>query len=295
MDLSIIIVSWNVKDRLKANLEKLFSSRIEADFEVFVVDNDSKDRTPEMIENCFPKVELIRNEENLGFARANNQAIKRSKGRYILLLNPDMEIYADTLDDMVRWMDGNERSDIAGCKLVDENGGLIKHVRNFPNLADQLAIILKLPHIFPSVLDSYIIKDFDYEKASQVQSIRGGFFMIRRGSLKKILPEEKWKKLEVLDERYFLWFEEVDLCRQTIEAGGEVWYTPKARCRDHVGQSFKQVSGLKKQRYFRDSMIKYFIKWQPAWQAVVLKTVWPIGLMLTRMLDMLGVKGKGKT
>ena len=296
MDLSIIIVSWKVKDRLRENLTALFASfrplRLSASearaisFEVFVVDNNSADGTVEMVNQEFPQVTLIANQENAGFAKANNQAIKLAKGNFILLLNPDMKIYPDSLVKMIEWMRTNPQASLAGCHLIDEKGETIKHVRRFPTIWNQLAIILKLPHLLPKILDHYIISDFDYQKAAKVDSIRGGFFLICKETIQKV---------GLLDERFFVWFEEVDYCRRVLEEGGEVWYTPAAECMDYVGQSFKQINRGLAQKYFRDSMLKYFKKWQPAWQYRFLESVWPIGLLIALVLEKIGYKSKAKT
>lgn len=294
MDLSIIIVSWNVKEKLRNNLKKLQNSRTDLAIEIFVVDNASSDDSAKMVKKDFPQVRLIENDENLGFSKANNQAFRKTRGDFILLLNPDMEVNDDTLENMVSWMRSNEQADIAGCRLKDEQGKDILHVRRFPTVWDQLFIALKIPHIFPGVLSRYLQKGFDYSCQRQVDSVRGGFFMIRRESLGMILPEKRIKRGEILDERYFIWFEEVDLCRQTKETEGQVWYTPEAECLDHIGQSFAQVGSFKKQKYFKDSMIKYFKKWHSGWQVAVLQAGWPLGLALTWVMEKIGAGGKRK-
>lgn len=275
MDLSIIIVSWNVCEKLKKNLESIFASSGEFSFEVFVADNNSRDNTVQMVRENFPQVNLIENQDNLGFAKANNQAIKKVSGDFVLLLNPDMLLRGDTLINMISWMRANKQASVAGCKLIDEQGRLLKHVRRFPRLSDQLAIVLKLPHIFPGILKDYIRKDFDYSYDAKVDSVRGGFFMIRRETL---------EKLKGLDERYFIWFEEVDFCRQVYASGEEVWYTNSAACVDYVGASFKKEKINIKQKYFRDSMLKYFKKWHPFWQYLILRFAWMIIFLPTRFL-----------
>lgn len=285
MDLSIIIVSWNVKDKLKDNLRALYASQ-HVDFEVFVVDNNSEDGSIEMVKKEYPQVKLIANQENLGFARANNQAIKQASGKYILLLNPDMRVFDDTLSNMISWMNRYEKAWVAGCRLIDENSKIIKHVRRFPAFFDQLAIILKIPHVIPGILNSYLRNDFDYKKSAPVDSIRGGFFMIKREALKSV---------GLLDEKYFLWFEEVDYCRRVKKVGGEVWYTDAAECIDLVGQSFKQVDTGVKQKYFRDSMLVYFKKWRPGYEYWLLKSAWPIGLFIAWLAKKLSVKGRART
>ncbi len=285
MDLSIIIVSWNVREKLKDNLRALFESQ-NVSFEVFVVDNNSSDRTVEMVKKNYPKVKLIVNSENLGFSRANNQAIKQASGRYILLLNPDMRVFDDTLSRMVSWLDRHDNAWLAGCKLIDESARLVKQVRRFPGLFDQLAIVLKVPHLFPAVLNKYLRSDFDYAKSAAVDSIRGGFFMIRRETIERV---------GLLDDRFFLWFEEVDYCRRVKAAGGQVWYMSTAECIDLVGQSFKQLERGMAQKYFRDSMLAYFKKWHPSREYWLLRLAWPVGLLMVWLGGKLNFKSRAKT
>jgi hypothetical protein len=274
MDTSVVIVSWNVKDLLRENLQALFRSRGDIVFEVFVVDNNSEDGTVEMLRKEFPEVKVIANKDNLGFAKANNMAIERAKGRYILLLNPDMKVLPDTLGNMVSWMDSRPEAGVAGCKLVTENGDIVPHVRRFPTVWDQAAVTVKIPHIFPGILNKYISANFDYETEQEVDTIRGSFFMIRKEAL---------EELGGLDERYFIWFEEVDYCKKAKQAGWKVMYTPTAKCMDYVGKSFVQVPRGKTQKYFRDSMLKYFYKWHPAWQYWVLKILWIPSMIISRL------------
>lgn len=299
MDISIVIVSWNVREKLRENIEALFASQGNFSFEVFVIDNNSHDGSAEMVEKDFGQVKLIKNKKNLGLAKAVNQVKHRLKGDFILLLNPDNIVFGDTLDKMLKWMKANPQASVAGCHLVDERGETIKHVRRFPTAWDQLAIILKLPHLFPGILDKYIIKDFDYSEAQQVDSIRGSFFMIGK---------EMVKKIGLWDEQYFIWFEEVDYCRRVKKeatrlrhdsfgtpARQGVWYTPTAKCLDYVGQSFKKAPSMQKQKYFRDSMLKYFKNWQPSWQYLLLRIAWPIGIFMAWVGEEIGYSKKSKS
>lgn len=277
MDLSVVIVSYNVREKLKNNLQALFKSRGSFSFEVFVVDNDSKDGSVEMVEKNFPQVKLIKNEDNLGFSRANNIAIKKSQGDFILLLNPDMQVFEDTLARALEFAKKNPQAIVSSCKLVDEKNNIIRHIRRFPKFFDQLMIILKVPHIFPKVLNKYLISDFDYNRSQKVDSVRGSFFMVNKDKFKKLSGQS----LPLLDERYFIWFEEVDFCKQIYKLGGEVWYNSNAKCMDYIGQSFSLLKRKKAQKLFRDSMLKYFKKWQPRWQYFLLKIFWLIGMFFT--------------
>lgn len=276
MDLSIIIVSYNVKEKLRKNLESIFNSQGDFSFEVFVVDNNSIDGSVEMVEEFFPNISLIKNEKNFGFSIANNMAIKKSKGNFILLLNPDMRLFPDTLYNSLAFAQQNPQAVVSSCLLVDDNNKTIKHIRRFPKLFDQLAIILKIPHIFPKIIKSYLYLDFDYNLAQKVDSVRGSFFMINTESFKKISEDEK----PLLDERYFVWFEEVDFCKQVYEKGGEVWYNPNTFCLDYIGQSFSLLKKGRAQKYFCSSMLKYFQKWKPNWQYQVLKFFSPLGRVI---------------
>ncbi len=265
VDLSIITVGFKSRDYIRELLTSLFDARGNLSIEYFVIDNASGDGLIDMVEKEFVprgderlKIFAIQNLANLGFAAANNIGIARARGRYVLLLNPDMRLFPDTLTNMVTWMDNNLAAGVAGCKLVTQGGTVVPHVRRFPRVFDQLAILLKIPHLFPRVLDSYLAKDFNYDSTARVDSIRGSFFMIRRSVI---------EKLGGLDERFFIWFEEVDFCMQATTNNFDVWFTNVATCVDHVGRSFSLVGGLQKQKYFTASMVKYFEKWEPrhAW------------------------------
>lgn len=286
MDFSIIIVSWNVKDRLRANLQALADSQGESSCEIIVVDNASHDGTAAMVQSEFPTVRLIANQENQGFAKACNQGMREAQEKVFILLNPDMRVQPTTLSHLKQWLTTNPQADVVGIKLVDEQGTLVRHVRRFPKWTNQLAIILKLPHIFPAILHHYLQIDFNYEAAAAVEVVRGAFF---------VLPRRTVERFGYLDERYFLWFEEVDYCRTVHEQGGQVWYTPVAQAEDFVGQSFAQVSRPKKQAYFRDSMLTYFKKWHAQWQVVILQLAWEVAEALVWYGEKANLKSRTKT
>lgn len=270
MDLSIIIVSWNVKDKLRTNLSALFKTSGDFKFEVFVVDNNSADGSADMVRSEFPLVRLIANADNFGFAKANNQAVKEASGKFILLLNPDMRVNSDTLEKIFNWAKNNQSATVIGCHLINEQGKTIKQVRRFPKFFDQLLVTLKIPHLIPGVINKYLCVGFDYRSAAKVDSIRGAFFLINCENYQKISGQNK----PFLDERYFVWFEEVDFCREVYKLGGEVWYTPAAQCLDYVGASFKQIKRGQGQKYFSESMLKYFQKWGKKWEYNILKIIW---------------------
>jgi len=280
MDISVIIVSWNVREKLLTNLRALLASQGDFSFEVLVVDNNSADDSVKTLRAEFPQVKLIANEANLGFARACNQGIRESQGDFVLLLNPDMKVFPDTLFSMLQFMKEKEAATVAGCHLLDEQGRIVRQVRRFPRLLDQLIIILKLPHLFGRINDRYLCSNFDYSQKQQVDSIRGSFFMINKNNFRQLSGQE----LPLLDERYFIWFEEVDFCHTVRSLGGEVWYDAEARCEDYVGASFSQVKRGLAQTYFRSSMLKYFRKWRPIYEYLLLWLAWLPILIVSKIL-----------
>lgn len=286
MDFSIIIVSWNVKNKLRENLLSLLERSQTISQEIIVIDNASSDGSQEMVRSEFSGVHLITNQENLGFAKASNQGLKQASGDCLILLNPDMKVLPDTLTNLHTWLKENPQADVTGIRLIDEQAKLLPQVRLFPSVWNQLAIILKFPHIFPQLLNTYLQKNFDYTQASQVNSIRGAFFVIRRQAL---------ERFGYLDERYFVWFEEVDYCRTVLKHGGEVWYTPAASAVDYVGQSFLQLPRNKKQQYFRQSMMTYFKKWQSSWEVALLSVAWGIAGAIVQIGDWLHIQSRSKT
>lgn len=238
---------------LRKNLAQLFSlQRPEFPVEVFVVDNGSIDGSVRMVRDEFPWVHVIQNDYNAGFAKACNQAIRMAKGEVILLLNPDNCVEPGTLDRTYSELMTHTDIGVFGVKLLGEDGEVVRSVRRNPGVFDQLAILLKLPHLFPSITDRYLAKDFDYTASQDVEQIRGSYFAFRRSLVEQI---------GMLDERFFIWFEEVDFCRRVRGNGLRIRYCADVTCRDCVGRSFAQVSRWKKQRMFFTSAWTYFWKW----------------------------------
>ncbi|MFA6254554.1 MAG: glycosyltransferase family 2 protein [Patescibacteria group bacterium] len=252
-DLSIIIVSWNVKKLLKECLLSIFKHQGKLEFEIIVADNASNDGTVEMIKKEFTQVKLIPNSNNLGFATANNQGILKSQGQFILALNPDTKIIKDALQKMVDFMKRNPQIGIAGCKHLNPDWTLQPSVRRFPNFFALFFIFTKIAKIIPNIppVYNYLAKDFDYKIAQPVDQVAGSFFMIRRQLIDEI---------GMFDENFFTWFEEVDLCKRAKSAGWQVWYNPETEIIHYGGQSFKKEVPWKNQITFFKSAWYYFSK-----------------------------------
>jgi GT2 family glycosyltransferase len=272
MNISIITVTWNSAKLIGEQIESVKTGCRNISFEQLVVDNGSTDDTVKIVKEKYPWVKLIHNQQNIGFGAANNMAAKMSNGEFLLFLNPDMRVSPESLDTMVEWMRSHHNVGLASCRLVDENGILNADAqpRRFPGLFDQLAIILKLPHLFPSILDHYMFKGFDADKEQEVDSVRGSFMIMRREVFEKL----GW----AFDPRYFIWFEDVDTCREVQRLGYKVVHTPIISCIDYIGQSFKQRTTLWKQKNFTKSMLQYFQKWEPWYKWIWIAIFRPIGI-----------------
>ncbi len=283
MDLSIIIVNWKVKELVRQLLVSIFRYTQGLSFEVFVVDNHSEDGSAEMIKSEFPRVRLMANQENLGFARANNQALRASQGDFLLLLNPDTEVFDDSLVRMAAWLRKHPEIDLASGRVLNPDHSLQRTIRHFPTVFSQLMIILKLHHLWPASrpIRWYLATDFDYEKEQEVDQVIGAFFCFRRSVLEKI---------GFLDERFFLWYEEVDYCLRAKQAGLKIVYHPDFSIIHHGGESFARVFALRKQRYLNQSLLKYARRhW--GWGAYLLfLLVSPLSLVLAWFVQILRIK-----
>jgi len=276
--LSIIIVSWNVKQALQSNLERLLTLRDEISFEVLVIDNASSDGTTRMVREQFPWVQLVINDWNAGFGFACNQGLRYAKGEVLLLLNPDMLVGTGTLARTYQELMEQKRVGVLGVKLR-QGDTYVSSVRRDPTWKDQLAIALKLSHLhvqLPSV-DRYLRTDMEYGKTQDVEQVRGSYFAFRR---------EVMDVVGLFDERFFLWFEEVDYCKRVREVGYTVRFLADVSCTDLVGQSFKQVSTAKKQAILLRSMAQYFGKHGSWWQAAIFWIVRPFAYLAGAVYDL---------
>lgn len=256
MDISIVTVTWNSSQHIADQIRSVIGAATDLTYEHLIVDNDSADQTAAIVEREFPRLRLIKNQTNRGFAAANNQAVKEARGEFLLFLNPDMRFTeVGALKRWVEWMRTRPSVGLAGVQLIDESGQVNRQTtpRHFPRLADQLVIILKLHHLFPQLLNHYLMRGADFTREQAVDSVQGSCLLARRELIDQLG--------RAFDERYFIWFEDVDLCREAGRLGYEVRYAPIISCLDRGGQSFKQRNFLWKQAHFISSLIKYFQKW----------------------------------
>ncbi|MDD5694837.1 MAG: glycosyltransferase family 2 protein [Bacteroidales bacterium] len=213
MKLSVIIVNYNVRYFLEQCLLSVRKAIAELDAEVFVVDNNSVDSSAQMVREKFPGVILIENNENIGFARANNQAIIRSQGEYVLLLNPDTVVEHDTFSKIVTFMDSHLDAGGLGVKMVDGNGKFLpESKRGLPTPAVAFYKIFGLSKLFPRSkrFGKYHLGYLDKDEIHPVDILSGACMLIRKTVLDRI---------GLLDETFFMYGEDIDLSYRITQAG----------------------------------------------------------------------------
>ncbi|MCB0429027.1 MAG: glycosyltransferase [Flavobacteriales bacterium] len=236
MKLSVIIVNYNVKFFLEQCLMSVQKAAAGLDVEVWVVDNNSVDGSMAMVRERFPWVKCINNKQNVGFSRANNQAIRESSGEYILLLNPDTVLEEDTLSKSVSFMDAHPDAGGLGVKMVDGNGKFLRESkRSLPTPSVAFYKIFGLSTLFPksAIFSRYHLGHLDENKTHKVEILAGAYMMLRKEAL---------DKTGLLDESFFMYGEDIDLSYRLIKAGYKNYYLPETRIIHYKGESTKKSS-----------------------------------------------------
>ena len=261
VDLTVIIVSWNVRELLRRCLESLVLPR--GTLEVIVVDNASSDGSPETVRTDFPHVRLVRNDENHGFPAANNQGLDLSNGRTLLLLNPDTEVVGDALATMVGYMDAHPEVGALGPQLRYPDGGLQSSRRRFPSLSTALVESTVIQEWWKDnrILRRYYMSDTPDDAIQPVDWVVGACLLVRR---------EAYEQAGGLDEGFFMYSEEMDWCRRIRDAGWEIVYLPTATVIHHEGKSSEQVVAERHIR-FQSSKVRYFGKHHGSVQGEVVR------------------------
>ncbi|OGD87149.1 hypothetical protein A2164_04280 [Candidatus Curtissbacteria bacterium RBG_13_35_7] len=236
MDLSIIIVSFNTEELIKDCLNSLKVAITSIKSEVFVVDNNSRDKTTNLIKKNFSWVKLIVNNHNLGFSKANNKALKKAKGKYILILNPDTKLMPDTIIKMINFMNNKPDAAVASCKVELPSGKLDRDCRRlFPTPWRAFTHFSGLSKIFKGskVFDQYYIGYLSDNIEQEIDSCVGAFMLIRRSAINKV---------GYFDEDFFFYGEDLDWCQRFKQAGFKIFYTPITKIIHYKGAA----SGIKK-------------------------------------------------
>lgn len=258
MQLSIIVVPYKCKDKLEITLDAVFASKASFDFEVIVLDNDSGDGSEEMVLEKYRsqiatgQLQFIQNGANLGFPKANNIGMKLAKGEYLLLLNPDTKLEPDNLEIMMQFMRARPDVGIATCKLMKPDGTLdVACRRSEPDPKVAFYRLSGLQFLFPKKFGAYNISGSDVNTESEIDACVGAYMFMSR---------ECYNRTSGFDERFYMYGEDLDLCRRVREIGLKVWYYPKTTCLHFKGQSSKKAP--QKSLYaFHDAMWLYYDKW----------------------------------
>lgn len=260
-EISVVIVSYNCQDLLCPCLESLAKGVNSLPVETIVVDNNSSDGTATLIRERFPECRLISNSDNLGFARACNQGIRTSTGRYLLLLNPDTIIGRDAVQKTWMYMESNERLAAATCRVVRPDGQLDPSCkREFPSPWDAFSRMFGLSRLFPRsrIFARYDAHYLDEHRRQKVPLIDGCYMMIRRSSLESI---------GLFDERFFMYAEEMDWCRRAQAKGWDIGYDPSGTI-VHVKGEITRHSTFRMLYHFHQSMVLYYWKYNRWWNPI---------------------------
>ncbi len=234
-EITIIIVNWNTRDMLKSCLYSVKKSSYANQFEIIVVDNASRDGSREMIKSLFPGVQIINSGRNIGFAAANNLAIRRSNTQFILFLNPDTVVFQNSISKMVDFLKVNLKVGAVGCKMMYESGEVQPlGLQWFPSPLTELLSFCLVSTKTINIFKKYLPYK-DPNSSGYVKKLYGGCLMVRREILEKV---------GYFDERFFMYGEDVDLCNRIIQDGWKLFYLCEAEIIHHCGGSSSKTSSM---------------------------------------------------
>ncbi len=270
LDLSVIIVSWNTASELRDCILSAISAG-GSNVEIIVVDNASSDGSAEMVACEFPDVKLIVNKSNRGFAKASNQGIRVSGGRYILLLNPDSIVRPGAFDALIRFGDDNPDAGIFGLKVLNTDGSIQYSCRQFPTLAAGIFRNTILRHFFPKnpYVRDYLLAEWDHSEQRDVDWVSGAALVARR---------ELIEDIGLLDERFFMYCEDVDLGYRAKEKGWRVSYFPGAVVVHACAKSSDQTPDRMIIEHHK-SMYRFFLKHYRKDASIAKRIIVPLGLI----------------
>ena len=243
MKLSVVIVSYNVRSYLEQCLQSVQRALEGTEGEVFVVDNHSDDDSVETVRQHYPWVRLIENQENLGFAKANNQAIRQAQGDYILLLNPDTVVAEDTFHGVLAFMDEHPKAGGAGVMMCYEDGSRAPESRRA--LPTPWVAALKMM----GFTKRYYLSDLPWDQPCRIEVVSGAFCLLRHEAIKTV---------GLLDEDFFMYGEDIDLSYRLLKGGWENWYLPYSIIH-HKGRSTRK-SDYRYVHVFYQAMLIFFQK-----------------------------------
>lgn len=239
-DISVIIVNLNTRELLDACLASVERERSVLSLEVIVIDNGSSDGSVGMVESKYPATILLRNSRNQGFARPNNDGLRRARGRHLLLLNSDTVVRPGALGRLLACLESHPDAGACGPRLVYPDGRLQYSAKGFPTLWTHVCDMSGLDRLFPrtALFGSGELRMFDYDRPGTADHLMAAAFLVRRETYEKVGP---------LDERFAIYYNDMDWCYRMVHAGWKIWYVPDALVEHHLG---KTVGAVNKQFTF---------------------------------------------
>ena len=275
VDVSVVIVNYNVREFLEQALGSVDRASAGLTVETFVVDNNSVDGSVAAVRERFPHVRVIANEENVGFGRANNQAMREARGRYILVLNPDTLLQEDTLRTLVAFMDAHPNAGAAGCRILNPDGTFAPESRRaFPTPSVALYRMAGLSRLFPNspTFGRYNMTYLPADEVCEVDALSGSCMMVRRDALAYAYdtvaearehasgdgaaPLEEGTGAGLFDEEFFMYGEDLDWCFRIQQAGWKIYYTPETQIIHYKGESTRKGE-LRYVRLFYGAMLQF--------------------------------------
>ena len=258
LDLSVVVVNYNVREFLEQALRSVFRAGEHLSMEVFVVDNNSVDGSAAMVRAEFPSVRLLVNDENVGFSRANNQAIHEARGRYLLILNPDTIVQEDTFSKLIRFMDSHPEAGAVGCKILHPDGSFARESRRaFPTPRVAFYRLVGLSALFPGsrTFGRYNMTYLPENEVAEVDALSGSCMLVRKDALYQSRTGGG-SGAGLLDESFFMYGEDLDWCYRIQRAGWKIYYTPETQIIHYKGESTKKGE-LKYVRLFYGAMLQF--------------------------------------
>jgi GT2 family glycosyltransferase len=249
---SVIVVTWNGKQYALECLTSLHEQESALPVEIIVVDNASTDGTPDAIREQFPNVLLVRNNANLGFAKANNIGMSRSRGKYVCLVNSDVVVPPGCLERMVGYLEKNSGIGVLGPKMISPDGSIGQSVMRLPTVWNTICCALGLHSILPAsrIFGGFLMEGYTYDRIDEVEVLTGWFWMLPRVALQQVGG---------LDEQFFMYGEDIDWCHRFIKAGWRVVFYPGAEAL-HYGAKSSAEAPTRFYVEMRRANLQYFRK-----------------------------------
>lgn len=281
MDVSVIIVNYNVKEFVQNLLHSLAKATKALTTEIIIVDNASDDGSVELIREKFPDVRLVASETNLGFGRANNVAFNMATGKYLLILNPDTLVQEDTLEKLIAFFNRTPDAGMIGCKILNPDGTLqLSCRRGFPDPWTSFCKVTGLSSLFPKskLFARYNLTYLDEDETCEVDALSGSFMLLKK---------EVYEKTGGFDEQFFMYGEDLDLCYRVQKAGYKVYYVPETKIIHYKGESTKR-SSLDETKVFYGAMSLFVKKHFSG--SFILELVLRSAIVLTKFFAFLAVR-----